>query len=165
MIDNLVTIFERDMQDNEFITQFFTTAKSKAKMFGSSVTLPRGLVRANSTFLNREEIFYREHVFLPYFEWLIEQLNLRFLKHEKKPLHSKIFCQLTVQKMPMDQLKSVLKPLESLLPYRTSEIEAEMDIWQCIWTNKLAKGYKVPKTAVEAPMPPLGTPLSTTEHI
>ena len=150
MIDNLVTIFERDMQDNEFITQIFTTAKSKAEMFGSSVTLPRGLARANSTFLNREEIFYREHVFLPYFQWLIEQLNLRFLKHREKTFTLQNLLPINGAKMPMDQLKSVLKPLESLLPYRTAEIEAEMDIWQCIWANKLAKGDTVPKTAVEA---------------
>ena len=51
--------------------------------------------------------------------------------------------------MPMDQLNSVLKLLEPLLPYRTSEIEAEMDICECIWSNKLAKGDTVPKTALE----------------
>ena len=53
---------------DEFITRVFTTAKSKAEIFGSSVTLPRGLARVNSKFLNREEIFYREHVFLSYFQ-------------------------------------------------------------------------------------------------
>ena len=47
MIEKLVTIFERGMQDNEFITKVFTTAKSKAEIFGSSVTLPRGLARDN----------------------------------------------------------------------------------------------------------------------
>ena len=52
IIGNLVTIFEWNIQDNEFITQIFTTAKSKSAIFGSSVTLPRGLARANSKFFN-----------------------------------------------------------------------------------------------------------------
>ena len=43
-----------------------------------------------------------------------------------------------------------MKQLESLLPYRTSEIDPEMDIWLCIWTNKLAKGDTVPNTVFEA---------------
>ena len=113
------------------------------------MTLPRGLARANSKFLNREEIFYREHVFLPYFQWLIGKLNLRFLKHREKTFTLQNLLPISGAKMPMDQLKSVLKPLESLLPCRTAEIEAEMDIWQCIWSDKLAKGDTVPKTAVE----------------
>ena len=43
-----------------------------------------------------------------------------------------------------------MKSLESLLPYRTAEIETGIDIWQCIWSNKLAKGDTAPKTAFES---------------
>ena len=43
-----------------------------------------------------------------------------------------------------------IKECHSLLPNRIAEIEAEMDIRQCIWSNKLAISDTVPKTAVEA---------------
>ena len=58
-------------------------ARSKAHIFGSPVTLPRGLT-SNSKFISRDEIFYKENIFIPYYQWLVYQLNTIFLKHKEK---------------------------------------------------------------------------------
>ena len=45
VIENLVEILEKVIQDNQFISNIFMRAKSKAQIFDFSVTLPRGLAR------------------------------------------------------------------------------------------------------------------------
>ena len=55
-------------------------ARPQAQLFGSSVTLLIGLARSNSKFIRREEIFYKENIFIPYYQWLVDELITRFLK-------------------------------------------------------------------------------------
>ena len=64
VIENVAQIFKKDVQDDQFISNIFMRARSKAQIFGSSVTLPRGLARSNSKFIGREEIFYKENIFI-----------------------------------------------------------------------------------------------------
>ena len=52
IIEIFVTIFERSIQDNEFKTKVFYDSKIKSLNLGSSATLPMGLAKANSKFLD-----------------------------------------------------------------------------------------------------------------
>ena len=98
----------KDVQDDQFISNIFMRARSKAQIFGSSVTLPRGLARSNSKFIGREEIFYKENIFIPYYQWLVDQLNTRFLKHKEKVFTLQNLLPSNDAKMPFDQLQNVL---------------------------------------------------------
>ena len=47
----MAEIFKKDVQDDQFISNIFMRARSKAQIFGSPVTLPGGLARSNSKFI------------------------------------------------------------------------------------------------------------------
>ena len=68
VIENSAEIFKKYVQDDQFISNILMRARSKAQIFGSSVTLPRGLARSNSKFIGREDIFYKENIFIPYYQ-------------------------------------------------------------------------------------------------
>ena len=41
--------------------------------------------------------------------------------------------------MPIEELRTVLEPMDTLLPFSSSEIEAQVKIWTQIWVEKKRK--------------------------
>ena len=149
LIENVVSILEKEMNQDSAITRVYTKAKSISETFGSSVTLPRAHARNNPEFVGKEELFYRKRVFIPYYQWLIEQMNLRFLNHKEKVFTLQKLLPSQGGKMPLDELQKVIEPMHSLMPFSFSEIEAQIKIWEQIWIEKKRKGEPIPKNAMQ----------------
>ena len=84
IIEKLIVILEKEVLDEDFIMKVFCKAELKAQIFGYTVTLPRVHSRSNPQFIGREDVFYREKVFIPYYQWLIDNLSTRFSVHKEK---------------------------------------------------------------------------------
>ena len=150
LIENVVSILEKEMNQDSAIKRVYTKAKSISETFGSSVTLPRAHARNNPEFVGKEELFYRKRVFIPYYQWLIEQMNLRFLNHKQKVFTLQKLLPSQGGKMPLDELQKVIEPMHSLMPFSFSEIEAQMKIWEQIWIEKKRKGEPIPENAIDS---------------
>ena len=68
IIEKLIAILEKERHDDNFMMKVFCNAKSKAQIFGSTVTLPRVQSRSNPQFIGREDVFYKEKIFIPYYQ-------------------------------------------------------------------------------------------------
>ena len=84
IIENVVSILEREMNKDSAIARVYTKAKSISQTFGSSVTLPGAHEGMIPNSLEKRSYFYRKRVFIPYYQWLLEKMNLRYLKHKQK---------------------------------------------------------------------------------
>ena len=73
IIEKLIVILEKEVLDEDFIMKVFCKAKLKAQIFGSTVTLTKVHSRSNPQFIGRD-VFYQEKVFIPYYQWLIDNL-------------------------------------------------------------------------------------------
>ena len=104
----------------------FCNAKSKAQIFGSTVTLPRVQSRSNPQFIGREDDFYKEKIFIPYYQWLIDNLSSRFSIHNEKVFSLQNLIPSHGAKMNLDKLINVMEPMKSLLPFGSAEIEAQL---------------------------------------
>ena len=106
----------------------FCKYKLKSQIFGSTVALPRVHSRSNPQFIGRD-VFYQEKVFIPYYQWLIDNLSTRFSVHKEKVFTLQNLIPSHGEKMNLNELINVMEPMKSLMPFSSAEIEAELKIW------------------------------------
>ena len=94
--------------------------------------------RNNPEFVGKEESFYKNRVFIPYYQWL--------RTNNRKCLHSIKLLPSFGENMPIEELRKVLEPMDTLLPFSSLEIEAQMKIW----AEKKRKGEVIPDNAVDS---------------
>lgn len=113
--EKLIAILEKERQDDNFMMKVFCNAKSKAQI--STVTLPRVQSRSNPQMYSSRRCFYKEGTFVPYYQWLIDNLSSRFSIPNEKVFSCQNLTPSQGAKMNLDKLINVMEPMKSLLPF------------------------------------------------